>query len=470
MNSRPAAATPAALVPAVRRVQCSCSVHSLAVAASALIVAAGCSDAVTLQIAGDRPVPTAIDSICVGIADASLSGGQFGRAYRLEGKLGSLPQTLRVESGGAEAAWAWVRGDRGGVPATGAGVAIDFSRDVALNLDRCVTGPGGAPAVVGDEAGPGDARLAASQGAGGTLIIAAGATVDVLDARSGSLVATPAPAPGAGTITAILAVDFDGDCDDDLVLATTGAAPVLWRRDGVTFTDVGALGSSSVAAVAAADVEHDGDLDLVVGGGAQLALWLNDGGGNFTRKDGAIVMPGRVTAVSAIALGDLDGDGNADLVVGQAPGPLRAWIGGTGMFSAADAAIAPVPLDVTRLVLADADGDFDPDLAVSVRNAPLRLYVDRDGRLEDQSFVRLPQPAPIASAFAVGGWDAGCEPDAVVATAAGGSPLRGTADGILVEEGSVVPPATDVVLADIDDDGDLDALLAGPTGVTWLAR
>lgn len=443
--------------------------YSLVVAAFGLIVATGCSAEITLQIAGDRPIPTAIDSICLGVADASPGGGQFGRTYRLEGKLATLPQTLRIEAGSAEAAWAWVRADRGGVAATRAGVAIDFSQDVALNLDRCVTGPGGAPSAIGGEAGPPDARLAASHGAGGTLIIAAGATVDVLDARSGSLVAIPADAPGAGAVVAILAFDLDGDCDDDLVLATAAAAPVLWRRDGAIFTELGSLGSSSIAAVAAADVEHDGDLDLVTGGGTQITLWLNDGAGNFARKDGAIVMPGRVTAVSAIALGDLDGDGHGDLVVGQAPGPLRAWLGGTGMFSPADAAIAPVPLDVVGLVLADADGDFDPDLAVSVRNAPLRLYIDRDGRLEDQSFVRLPQPAPITTAIALGGWDAGCEPDAVVASAAGGLALRGTADGVLIADGDA-PPATDVVMADVDDDGDLDALLSGATGVTWLAR
>ena len=443
--------------------------QSLVVAVVGLTAVTGCNDAVTLEITGDRPVPTAIDAICVGVADVSLDGGQFGRAYRLEGKLGSLPQTLRVEAGGADTAWAWVRADRGGVPAAVAGAMVDFSRDVALTLNRCVTGPGAGPSVIGDEAGPGSARLAASQGAGGTLVIAAGATVDVLDARSGSLVATAAPAPGAGAVVAILAVDLDGDCDDDLVLATAGAAPELWRREGTTFTSVGALGGSPIAAVAAADVDHDGDLDLVAGGGTQIALWLNDGGGTFVKKDGAIVMPGRVSAVSAIALGDLDGDGNADLVVGQAPGPLRAWLGTTGMFSVADAAVPPVPLDVTRLVLADADGDFDPDLAVSVRAAPLRLYVDRDGHLEDQSFVRLPQPAPMAAAIAIGGWDDGCEPDAVVASAAGGPTLRGTANGVLAAE-DAVPPATDVVMADIDDDGDLDALLAGANGVTWLAR
>jgi hypothetical protein len=81
----------------------------------------------------------------------------------------------------------------------------------------------------------------------------------------------------------------------------------------------------------------------------------------------------------------------------------------------------------------------------------------------------VPQPAPLANAVAIGGWDDGCEPDAIVASAAGGPSLRGTATGAFVSEGTA-PPATDVVLADVDDDGDLDALLAGAQGVTWLAR
>lgn len=440
--------------------------------AVAAALGAGCSDEITLEIAGDRPVPAGLDAICVGVADASLTGGQFGRAYRLEGALAHLPQTLRIEAGSADEAYAWVRGDRGGLTAQTTGARIDFTADVTLSLDRCARGPAGAPSAQGPVVGPAGARLATSHGAGGTLVLAIGAGAAVLDARNGSLVELPAPAPRAGTVVGVVAADLDGDCDDDVIVATDGAPPALWRRDGVTFSEVGSLGAGTIAAVAAADVDRDGDLDLVTGGGGTLTLWRNDGGGTFTTDGAALSGSGRVSAVSALALGDLDGDGNPELVVGQANAPLVAWLGepgGTGSFLPAAAAIPPVPLDVVRLALADADGDFDPDLAVAVRTAGMRLYVDRDGRLEDQSFVRLPQPAPIASAIAIGGWDDGCEPDAIVASAAGGPSLRGTATATFASEGSA-PPGGDAVLADVDDDGDLDALIAGAQGVTWLVR
>lgn len=432
-----------------------------------------CTDAVTLEIAGDRPVPTAIDALCVGIADTNASGGHFGAPYRLEGDLASLPQTLRVEPGSADEAWAWVRGDRGGVPVARAAKKIDFGDDVTLVLDRCERGPGGAPSVIGAAARPPGAMLAASQGQGGTLVIAAGASAQIIDVRNGSLVATDAPAPN-GTVLAAIAADLDRDCDDDIVLVVEGNAPLLWRRDGATFVELGRLGSLAMAAVAAADVDHDGDLDLVAGGAGTLALHLNDGAGGFTQSDTQLASAGRATDVRALALGDLDGDGNTDLVVGQRSQPLVAWLGdpdGTGSFRPSDAVVPPVPLDVASLSLVDADGDFDPDLAVALRTGPLRLYIDRDGRLEDQTFVRLPQPTPSALAIAIGGWDDGCEPDAILAgaTSTTSAILSGTPTGELVADADA-PPATGAIFADIDDDGDLDALLATPEGVVWLAR
>ncbi len=429
-----------------------------------------CSGPITLEIAGDRPVPTAIDALCVGIADTNARGGQFGAPYRLEGDLASLPQTLRVEPGSADEAWAWVRGDRGGVPVARAARRIDFGDDVTLSLDRCERGPSGTPSMIGEPVGPVDAKLAASQGQGGTIVVAAGALVQIIDARGSSLTVREAPFP-PGIVRAVIAADLDRDCDDDIVLVIEGGAPIVWRRDGAELVEAGRLGTLAIDAVAAADVDRDGDLDLVAGGGSTLALYLNDGAGGFTHADARLSSSGRATDIVALALGDLDGDGNTDLVVGQRGQPLVAWLGdpdGTGTFRPSDAVVPAVPLDVASVSLVDADGDFDPDLAVAVRGGPLRLYVNRDGRLEDQTFVRLPQPTPSAAAIAFGGWDPGCEPDAILASETS-IVLRGTPTGELVTDADA-PPASDAIYADIDDDGDLDAILATPDGVVWLAR
>jgi len=432
------------------------------------LLAAACTDAITLEVASDRDIPKGLDAICLGIADASAQGGQFGRAYPLTGKLATLPQTLRVEPGTADGAFAWVRGDRGGVPVLGTSAKLDFSTDVSLALDRCVKGPAGSPSTRGDPVGPTSARLAVSQGAGGTVIIAVGATAEILDAKGSALVSSVAPELPPGTVVEVIAADLDGDCDDDVIVATSDGPPALWRRDGLTFTEVASLGTTAIDAVAAADVDRNGTIDLVTGAGSTLTLWRNDGSGTFSDRS-TIANPGRATSIRAIALGDVDGDGFPDLVVGQRGDPLVAWLG-TGTFQAADGVISPVPLDVSRLVLADIDGDYDPDLAVAVAGGPLRLFINREGLLEDQSFVRLPQPAPVAHAVAIGGWDAACEPDAIVASDAGGPALHGTGQDTALTADGTLPPATDIVMADVDDDGDLDAIVAGGNGVQWLAR
>jgi hypothetical protein len=418
---------------------------------------AGCSSAVTLEIASDRPIPQALDSICVAIADAH---DHFGRNYRLEGKLATLPQTLRVE--GPETAFAWVRADRGGVPAALAAATVDFSDDVALDLPACVKGPGGAPAPVGAPVGPPNALLVASEGAGGLVVLA---NTSILDAKGRALEVSDLGV--SGTPVAVLAADLDGDCDDDLIIAADAVTVLL--RDGTSFTPAGTI-DAQVAAMAAADVDRDGDMDLITGAGSTLQLWLNDGGGHFVQKPEGLSGGNHVSAVSALATGDLDGDGNADLVVGQAGGPLAAWLGGQASFTFNDGAVPPVSLDVERLTLADATGDFAPDLAIAVTGAPMKLLVNRgDGRLEDRTFITIPSP-PTIHAAAFGGWDAGCEPDAVLATDAGTPTLRGQPDGAFAAEETMAPGSTDVLMVDIDDDGDLDALFATPQGVQWLAR
>lgn len=466
--ARPASVALAAVLgcggPAVTRFAGAVAGAGLA-ALAGLTGLAGCGGpAVTLTVDGDRAVPAELDALCVGVADRDPGGGAFGRTYRLEDRLAGLPQTLVVEAGAASSALAWARGYRGGVPVAHDQAVVSFERDVTLRLDRCPRARAGGIREVAMATAP-SGRLVASMGQGGVVVVAidaAGALV--LDARGDALTATPLAVAGATAI----AFDADGDCDDDLAVATAGEL-TIHLRDGLGFTPGPSfLGATAVVAF---DADRDGDLDLVAGAGAGLALYRNDGAGTFTPATAAIDHGGAVTAVTALAAGDLDGDGNADLIVGQAGAPPVVLVGdasGAGVLTLAPAIFPPVALTVRELVPADVDGDLDLDLVVVLDGAPARVYINRDGRLEDQSFVRLPQPAPVAAAAAAGDWDADCAPDLILAAPATAA-LRGGGDGVFTAE-QALAAATAAVLADLDDDGAPDLLLAGPDGVRWYRR
>ena len=93
--------------------------------------------------------------------------------------------------------------------------------------------------------------------------------------------------------------------------------------------------------MALGDLNHDGHLDLVVGNFAATInrVYLGVGDGTF----GAGTDIGNVTddsvSANSLALGDLDGDGNLDLVMGCSEGNFgkinRVYLGkGDGTFKA----------------------------------------------------------------------------------------------------------------------------------------
>lgn len=200
--------------------------------------------------------------------------------------------------------------------------------------------------------------------------------------------------------------DLDNDGDLDIATNSTNDGTIrLNFNDGRgRFTSRNAVSAgANPAGFVINDVDGDGDLDFVTAnaGSSNLSVRLNNGQGYFTASatlpDIALSTP-----VYELVAGDVDADGDPDLVVISSPnnGPSFTTTllnSGTGRFT--PAGTTPLGNAANGLALADVDGDGDLDYAASIyRDGTVSLRLN--GGTSPRPDLRISGPATLCPGVA----------------------------------------------------------------------
>jgi glucose/arabinose dehydrogenase len=132
--------------------------------------------------------------------------------------------------------------------------------------------------------------------------------------------------PANGTIAKGIG-DFDQDGDTDFIAITNKSMPpVIYLNDGqghfavkpnaITGVAAGSLDYTSWGTAVTTDVDNDGIADIVMDGKYYLKVLRGTGGGNFTYMNNAwgIKDTAAMSVDDGVAFGDIDGDGDLDMI------------------------------------------------------------------------------------------------------------------------------------------------------------
>jgi len=264
------------------------------------------------------------------------------------------------------------------------------------------------------------------------------------------------------------AADVDGDGDIDVVVGANGVNTIAWfeNTDGAgTFSSQQTVGSFDVYSIAVGDIDSDGDTDVVATnpGGNSIEWYENtDGAGSFSSAP----VPG-ITNPSGVALADVDGDGDTDLLATSVFGQLTAWfdnMDGAGNFSSA------ININTTtfafQAVAADLDGDGDLDVAV--QGATELLWHENTGSGGFSTAQQISTRDTVGTGYSVAPlFAADIDGDGDIDLASGfyddahawfeNSYGAGTFVERTIDSAADTPIAVEVM--DVDSDGDLDTVV-----------
>ncbi|MCA9031564.1 MAG: VCBS repeat-containing protein, partial [Planctomycetaceae bacterium] len=282
---------------------------------------------------------------------------------------------------------------------------------------------------------------------------------------------------GAERVNKIALGDIDGDGDVDAIVTrgaagAPGYATVLLNDGAGNYTESNQdLGYSNFTGAVLADFDRDGDLDLYLATSTGISgvtddtdrVYLNDGSGVFTKTVQSFSY-----LTEAVQVGDTDRDGDLDIVISGADFSYTLRNFGGGIF--VPSSRLGVLDNLSQMKFADMDSDGDLDIVGL--GTDLRLFLN-DGRGFYQAGIRVTR---FATDFELGDLDNDGNIDILVAEGSYYDPnsdflgderllsslVSFSNDGTGNFAQSIVSlPSSyqQIELGDFDNDGDLDAFV-----------
>jgi len=188
--------------------------------------------------------------------------------------------------------------------------------------------------------------------------------------------------------TNVGAADIDGDGDQDLIVV--GPTAYIYTNDGSgAFTDTGQSLTMADQGLDFGDFDQDGDLDMVVGNGSgKLEIWENDGSGNYSLHTDMSLTDAYGNAGSQsydVEVADFNGDGLVDIwTTNGSAGNILLTNDGEDNLAFTNSGTFGMPNDREGSSSGDLDGDGDIDVITDRLDGESEFWInDGTGNFTD---------------------------------------------------------------------------------------